>query len=92
VAVVRKAGFSNRDGRRCTGLYFLEAALRDASAPTPAMLRRGADRIGATSYSTQTYATRFRPGRYDGVSAVRVLRVDPACTCFRYLTGDLTAR
>ena len=55
-------------------------------------LRAGADRIGGRAYSTQTYATRFVPGRFDGVGAVRVLRFDAACTCFRYLTGDVPVR
>ena len=89
VAVVKRAGFTARDGRRCTALYFLEAALRRSSTVTPAALRAGADRLGATAYSTQTYATRFGPGRYDGVAAVRVLRLEESCTCFRYLTGNL---
>jgi hypothetical protein len=87
--VMRKAGFPARDGRRCTALYFLERALRGASAVTPQALQLGAGRLGTTPYSTQTYATSYVPGRYDGVGAVRVLRFDTACTCFRYLTGNL---
>jgi len=88
-AVMRKAGFTPRDGRRCTAVYFLERALDGARDLTAASLRAGADRIGSLPYSTQTYDTFFQPGRYDGVSAVRVLRFDASCTCFRYLTGEL---
>jgi hypothetical protein len=88
-AVMRKAGFTPRDGRRCTAVYFLEAALRGSTSLSASALRAGADRIGSKPYSTQTYATFFQPGRYDGVSAVRVLRFNASCTCFRYLTGDL---
>jgi len=88
-AVMRKAGFIPRDGRRCTAVYFLERALDGAPDLTASSLRAGADRIGPGPYSTQTYDTYFRPGRYDGVSAVRVLRFNGSCTCFRYLTGEL---
>ena len=83
-----KAGFTARDGRRCTAVYFLEQALRGAEALTPGSLRAGADRIGSRSYSTQTYATFFGPGRYDGVSAVRLLGFEGGCTCFRYRGGN----
>jgi hypothetical protein len=88
-AVMRKAGFTPRDGRRCTGIYFLERALRGAAQMTPEVLRQGVDRIGRGAYSTQTYATFYEPGRFDGVSAVRVLRFEQECTCFRYSSGDL---
>lgn len=90
-AVMRKAGFTPRDGRRCTGVYFLEAALRGVSsftALTPQTLAAGVGRIGSTAYSTQTYATYYSPGRFDGVSAVRALAFDASCTCFRYRGGD----
>jgi ABC-type branched-subunit amino acid transport system substrate-binding protein len=87
--VMRKAGFEARDGRRCTAVYFLEQALSSAGRPSAPAVRRGADVLGSRSYSTQTYRTFFGPRRYDGVDAVRVLRFDSACTCFRYLTGDL---
>jgi ABC-type branched-subunit amino acid transport system substrate-binding protein len=90
--LMRATGFTPRDGRRCTAVYFLEQALRGATALTPQALRAGADRLGATPYSTQNYATRFGPGRYDGVSTVRVLRFHADCTCFRYLTGDVPVR
>jgi len=86
--LMRAAGFTPRDGRRCTAVYFLEQALRGAPSLSVAALRAGADRIGARAYSTQNYATYFRPGRYDGVSTVRVLRFAASCTCFRYLGGD----
>lgn len=86
--VMRKAGFVARDGRRCTAIYFLEQALRDASRLTPEALRAGADLIGSRAYSTQNYQTFLGPGRYDGVRAVRPLRFDSSCTCFRYVGGD----
>lgn len=88
-AVMRAAGFTARDGRRCTGLYFLEQALQRSSVLSAAALRTGADDLGPTPYSTQTYATYYGPHRYDGVSAVRTLRFQPSCTCFRYLTGNV---
>ena len=87
--VMRKAGSEARDGRRCTAVYFLERALAGARELSAGTLRTGADRIGAGSYSTQTYRTFFGPGRYDGVAAVRVLRFASSCTCFRYVTGNL---
>ena len=90
--VMRAAGFTARDGRRCTAIYFLEEALHGAAALTPQALRAGADRLATREYSTQTYATRFVPGRYDGVSDVRVLAFHADCTCFRYLTGDVAVR
>ena len=89
--VLRRAGFPARDGRRCTAIYFLEQALRGARSLTPEVLRAGADRIGSRPYSTQNYQTFFRPGRYDGVRAVRLLRFDAACTCFRYASANLPA-
>jgi hypothetical protein len=85
---MQRAGFTPRDGRRCTALYFLEQALRNSPVLSAGALRTGADRIGTASYSTQNYDTFFRPSRFDGVSAVRVLRFDPACTCFRYQGGN----
>jgi hypothetical protein len=88
-SVMRKAGFTPRDGRRCTAVYFLERALHGARDLTARSLRAGADRIGSGPYSTQTYDTYFQPRRYDGVSAVRVLRFAASCTCFRYVTGEL---
>ena len=90
-AVMKKAGFPARDGRRCTAVYFLEQALRGSPGFSAGLLRQGADQLGATAYSTQTYATSYGPGRYDGVSAVRVLRFEGACTCFRYASGNLPA-
>ena len=92
VAVLHKAGFAARDGRRCTAVYFLEAALRGQTSTSAGALRRGADLLGTTVYSTQTYATDVRPGHYDAVSAVRVLAFDSGCTCFRYRTGDVAVR
>lgn len=89
VQVVRKAGFSARDGRRCTAIYFLEQSLHGAKQLSPGGLRDGASRLGSRNYSTQNYRTFFRPERYDGVSAVRLLRFDAACTCFRYATRDV---
>jgi hypothetical protein len=85
---MQRAGFTPRDGRRCTALYFLEQALRNSPVLSAGALRTGADRIGTASYSTQNYGTFFRPSRFDGVSVVRVLRFDPACTCFRYQGGN----
>ena len=90
-AVMKRAGFPARDGRRCTAVYFLEQALRGSSGFTPALLRQGVDRLGTTAYSTQTYATSYGPRRFDGVSAVRVLRFDGACTCFRYVSRIVPA-
>jgi hypothetical protein len=87
-ALMRKAGFTPRDGRRCTALFFLEEAMSGASSLTPGALERGAARLGATSYSTQNYGTFYARGRYDGVSVVRVLGFDAACTCFRYRSGN----
>jgi hypothetical protein len=85
---MKRAGFTPRDGRRCTGLYFLEQALRGTSVLSADALRAGADRIGSASYSTMNYGTFVGPRRYDGVSAIRVLRFDAACTCFRYQGGN----
>ncbi|MFN2538131.1 MAG: ABC transporter substrate-binding protein [Mycobacteriales bacterium] len=90
--VLVKAGFTARDGRRCTAVYFLEQALRGARQLTPAALRAGADHIRERPYSTQTYRTHFRPGRYDGVSAVRLLAFEEGCGCFRYRGGDRPAQ
>jgi ABC-type branched-subunit amino acid transport system substrate-binding protein len=87
--VMRKAGFTPRDGRRCTAIYFLEQALAGTRSVTVEALRDGVGSIGARPYSTQTYATLLRPGRFDGVSAVRALRFVAGCTCFRYATGNL---
>jgi hypothetical protein len=85
---MQKAGFSERDGRRCTAIYFLEQALRGAPQLTPQALRAGADRLGSRAYSTQSYLTFFGPGRYDGVRAVRLLRFEDSCTCFRFASGN----
>jgi hypothetical protein len=92
VAVLHRAGFAARDGRRCTAVYFLEAALRGQHSTSAVALRRGADALGTTAYSTQTYATDVRPGHFDAVSVVRVLAFDGGCTCFRYRTGDVRVR
>jgi hypothetical protein len=89
--VMRKAGFTPRDGRRCTAIYFLERGLQGAPGLTPETLRQGVDRIKRAAYSTQTYATFYGPGRFDGVGAVRMLRFQAECTCFRYISGDIPA-
>lgn len=75
----------------CDGLFFLKATLDRAGALTPAGVRAAADRLGTAYQSPLTFATRFGPGRFDGVSAVRLLVFDEACGCFKYKGPKRTA-
>jgi len=90
-AQMRSHGQPANEARRCTGLLFLELALRNAPSLTMGNLRAGIDQIGDTPYSTSTFGTHWGPGVYDGPSQIRGVKFDDSCGCFRYSTALIGA-
>jgi hypothetical protein len=85
---MRAAGLDPGEGLSyCSRLFFLKAALDRAHDITPAGLRAAVDTLGTSFSSAITPTTRFWPGRFDGVGAVRDLYFDSGCKCFKY-TGS----
>jgi hypothetical protein len=74
--------------RYCDAILFLGAALRGASAPSPAALQQGASSLGDSFSSALAFTTHFGPGGYGGPSVYRNVLFDDPCGCFRY-TGPL---
>jgi multidrug transporter EmrE-like cation transporter len=77
-------GVANAAYAYCESLFFLRAALATASQPTAASLQQGAASLGIGFASVLTFGERFGPGRFAPVSAVRPIRFDSACSCYRY--------
>ncbi len=74
-------------GTHCDSLLYLRAALARATELTSSGLTRGAEGLGTSYDSPQTWSTRLGPGRLDGASAVRIARYQSGCECFRFDGG-----
>lgn len=72
----------------CDFWLFLKAAI-EAGGPavTADSAVAGAESLGASFSPAMTFASRFGPGRRDGVAAVRYFRFFTRCDCFRYTSG-----
>jgi hypothetical protein len=70
--------------RYCDGLLFLKALFDAGAQPTPGSMRATADRLGANWQSPWTFRAEFGSGRWDGASAVQLLRYDTPCDCWKY--------
>lgn len=68
----------------CDALFFLKASLDKAPELSPQGMAASARVLGTGYRSAETHATDFRSGRADGVSAVRGLVFEDACTCWKY--------
>jgi hypothetical protein len=80
----------NRHGlSQCEFLFFLKAALENADVVSPEGLAGGVARLGDSYASTLLIggATRFGPGRHDGVTRVRTVAWDPSIDHFEYTTA-----
>jgi ABC-type branched-subunit amino acid transport system substrate-binding protein len=73
----------------CDGFLFLKHVVDLAGAVTPAAFRGAVQTLGTSYVSAVTFATRFGPGRYDGVERTRDLRYDTGCSCFQYASGPV---
>lgn len=86
---VTAAGLSEEIATLCTPFLFLQEAMARAPALTPLGLRAGADQLGGTPYSNQTFGTLYGPGRFDGAAEGRRVAFDASCGCFAYTGGLL---
>lgn len=69
----------------CDHALFLKAAI-EAGGPaiTADSFIAGVESLGRSFESANVFATRFAPGRHDGVAAFRYVRWFGDCDCFRY--------
>jgi hypothetical protein len=79
--------------RLCSGVFFLQQALRHAPDWSLSGFRTGVERLG-TSPDTNAlgYAERYGPGKYWGASAYRSLAFQGSCACFSYTSGQVPVR
>jgi hypothetical protein len=79
--------------RLCSGVFFLQQALRRAPDWSLTGFRAGVERLG-TSPETNAlgYAERYGPGKYWGASAYRTLSYRESCACFDYTSGPTAVR
>jgi hypothetical protein len=68
----------------CDVVFFLRDALAGQPNPTNAGLRQGAERLGSTWQSAETFVSRFTRTQHASASAVRDQAFDEACSCVRY--------
>jgi hypothetical protein len=70
----------------CDFLSVLQAGFKDQKDTSPASLKKGIEALGTTWLSSMTYggASKFGPGKYDGVSTGQVLVWDPSTKDFIY--------
>jgi hypothetical protein len=73
----------------CNYLFFLKTLAGRAKTMTAAGLRTAANGLGANYPSGVTFTYSLGPGRYNGVSSVRLSKFTAGCECFQY-TGQLT--
>jgi hypothetical protein len=79
--------------RLCSGIFFLQQALRRAPDWSLAGFRAGVERLGASPESNSLgYAERYGPGKYWGGHAYRSLSYREPCACFDYTSGPTTVR
>jgi len=68
----------------CEGVFLLQQALAPVREITVAGLSAGMSALGTSFASAGTFATRFSPGRRDGVDAYRDVKYTIGCGCFAY--------
>jgi hypothetical protein len=66
----------------CDIWFLLKAGFDRANAPNASGFRAGVESLGTSYVSPRTYATRFGPGRHDGVAATAPSKYDDKCGCF----------
>lgn len=71
----------------CTQVDLLLAGLEAADELDAQGFMAGIESLGDSFEAASIPATRYGPGRHDGVGAVQPLAFDDSCTCFRY-EGD----
>jgi hypothetical protein len=98
-SILRKAGITFKDRvaenfalSYCESLFLIKQALELSRVPSPAGLRAGLDKLASGYDSVLTFRARFGPGRNAGVSAVRDMRFDDSCMCFKYIGGLVAVR
>ncbi|MCA1721641.1 MAG: ABC transporter substrate-binding protein, partial [Actinobacteria bacterium] len=74
---------------KCDALQFLEQALQLGGSVTRDALVAGANRIGSTFSSGQTFGTRFDAEHHDGAAYGRSFAYTASCGCFRYTAGSV---
>lgn len=84
-AAVRRAGVPEDGAWLCTPFLFLQEAIARGGSVSAAGLRAGADKLGATPFSTATLGSSYGPGRYDGAGVGRNVAFDDGCGCFQYV-------
>ncbi|HVF76457.1 MAG TPA: ABC transporter substrate-binding protein [Acidimicrobiales bacterium] len=67
----------------CEALFFLKRGLEAAPSLTIDGMSKAVESFG-DHVPVGTFATRFGPGRHDGVSAVRDLFFERACDCWKF--------
>jgi ABC-type branched-subunit amino acid transport system substrate-binding protein len=70
----------------CDVVFFLRDAVAGQSNPTNAGLRQGAEALGTTWQSAQTFVSRFSSTQHASAAAVRDQGFDPACSCVKYVS------
>jgi hypothetical protein len=80
--------------RYCETVFFLRAALENATAVTPAGLLSAVTQLADGYPPATTFRTRFSSGRPDGPDRIRPFRFEQSCSCFVYAGAprDLSAR
>jgi hypothetical protein len=74
----------------CDVFLFFAAVLSRATVLDAGAFVAAAEGLGDSYTPTGSFASRFGRGRHDGTSAVRKLRFDDACPCFRYFGDTVT--
>lgn len=91
--VMRAAGLAgNRQDVKlmyavCDAVYSFDAAAEGGREASVAGLRRGYESLGTSFRPALTFAARLDPDRHYGVSSVRDMAYDSACTCLKYMSS-----
>lgn len=91
LAVMKAAGFTggNRTDEKlmyavCDAVYSFRDAMTAGGRATVSGLRRGYEALGSGFPPALTFRTSLGPRRHYGVSSVRDMAYDSACTCLKY--------
>lgn len=68
----------------CDAVYSFRDAMSTGAAASVAGLRRGYESLGTRFPTSLTFASVLSPTRHYGVSAVRDMAYDTACSCLKY--------
>jgi hypothetical protein len=73
---------------QCDDLFLLQRAFAGLQGPVSgSAIRQAVERVGTSFATAVSFATRYGPGRHDGVSAVRQMAYVTDCSCFRYTSA-----